>query len=585
MVLHYFIQTCKYCISFQEVENFLTGTALEDTSDTPSIEHDTASVSNHDVETQCESVILLDADTQCEKLLKRTIGIQTLAPRKKKTKKSKKISTSLKLNDNCEVGTPFIQKETEKHKPSTARALYHNDSDASPPSAQTVMKETDTTIPLYESDDDAGTGNGYEDDTSESELTSYTDSDEDYSCSELESTSDESDEEGLKNEKKFIVFESMLDQLFINCKTCGSLCEIEKSSTGSMVSVKATCCNNHTFHWRSQPQLHNKPAGNILIPAAIVFSGGSYEPMKQFSHALNLNFVNKDQFYDVQDKVIFPVIDNTYEKQQKDVIETLKDKKSPVNLCGDGRSDSPGHNAKYGTYSLMDEATGNIIDFSLVQVSEVSSSNAMENEGCQRSLNKVISQNVKIRSFATDRDTTITAEMRKKYPSIIHQYDVWHLSKWVTKKLTKKAKKKGNEPLFQWIKCVSNHLWWCSQTCGGSAESLRERWISILNHVVNKHRWKNNKYFHKCGHGRLSRRKERKTKWLEDGSSAYIALEEVVLNKKFLKDIEKLREFHHTGELEVYDSLLLKYVPKRLHFSYKGMVARTQLAVTDHTPC
>ena len=69
---------------------------------------------------------------------------------------------------------------------------------------------------------------------------------------------------------------------------------------------------------------------------------------------------------------------------------------------------------------------------------------------------------------------------------------------------------------------------------------------------------------------------------MEVGSSAYVALEEVVLNKKFLKDIEKLTEFHHTGELEVYHSLLLKYVPKRLHFSHKGMVVRTQLAVIDH---
>ena len=197
------------------------------------------------------------------------------------------------------------------------------------------------------------------------------------------------------------------------------------------------------------------------------------------------------------------------------MIETLKEKKSSVDLCGDGRSDSPGHNAKYGTYSLMDEATEHIIDFSLVQVSEVSSSNAMENEGCQRSLNKVMDQNVKIRSLATDRHTTITAEMRKMYPSIIHQYDVWHLSKWVTKKLTKKAKKKGNEPL------------------GGNPEALRERWVSILNHVVNKHKWKNSKHFRRCEHGRLSRRKERKTKWLEDGSSAYVALEEVVLNKNF----------------------------------------------------
>ena len=120
------------------------------------------------------------------------------------------------------------------------------------------------------------------------------------------------------------------------------------------------------------------------------------------------------------------------------------------------------------------------------------------------------------------------------------------------------------------------------RTCGGNAEALQERWVSILNHVVNKHKWKNSKHFRRCEHGRLCRRKERKTKWLEDGSLAYVALKEVVLNKKFLKDIEKLTEFH-TGELEVYHSLPLKYVPKCLHYSYKGMGARTQLAVIrDH---
>ena len=548
----------------------------DDAGDMQCTEQDPANyVPNFDAGTQCEPRVLLDAETQSDKILKRSIGIQTLAPRKKKTRKSQRLHTSLSPNVNCPVGTLSTPMEIKQHKPSAARALYNN----GPDSALTVMKETDTNA-KYNSEPEET--DGLADNTSDSEFTSNTDSDEDYLCSESESTTDESDEEELKNESKFVVFESMLDQLFINCKTCGSLCEIEKSVTGSMVSVKATCCKNHTFHWRSQPQLNNKPAGNILIPAAIVFSGGSYEPLKQFSNALNLKFVNKDQFYDVQDKIIFPVINNAYKKQQKDIIETLKDEKTAVNLCGDGRSDSPGHNAKYGTYSLMDEATGNIVDFSLVQVSEVTSSNAMENEGCQRSLNKVLSQDVNIRSLATDRHTTITAERRKKFPSIIHQYDVWHLSKWVTKKLSKKAKKKGNKPLFKWIKCVSNHLWWCSQTCGGNAEALRERWVSILNHVVNKHKWKNNKHFKKCEHGPMSKRKERKTKWLDVTSSAYVALEEVVLNKKFLKDIGKLTEFHHTGELEVYHSLLLKYIPKRLHFSYKGMVARTQLAVLDH---
>ena len=48
------------------------------------------------------------------------------------------------------------------------------------------------------------------------------------------------------------------------------------------------------------------------------------------------------------------------------------------------------------------------------------------------------------------------------------------------------------------------------------------------------------------------------------------------------KDIEKLTEFCHTGELEVYHSEYLKYCPKREHFSHKGMVAHAQLTALDH---
>ena len=39
------------------------------------------------------------------------------------------------------------------------------------------------------------------------------------------------------------------------------------------------------------------------------------------AQTLNLNVVNKDQFYA---KVIFPVINNAYEKHQQEVIETVK---------------------------------------------------------------------------------------------------------------------------------------------------------------------------------------------------------------------------------------------------------------------
>ena len=108
-------------------------------------------------------------------------------------------------------------------------------------------------------------------------------------------------------------------------------------------------------------------------------------------------------------------------------------------MCGDGRCDSPGHCAKYGTYTIMDESSSKIIYFSVVQVTEVTSSNAMEAEGCNWVLYNLKDEGIKVKCLTTDRHVTITSEM-KKHPEITHQYDIWHLAKWVVKKLTKKER-------------------------------------------------------------------------------------------------------------------------------------------------
>jgi len=41
-----------------------------------------------------------------------------------------------------------------------------------------------------------------------------------------------------------------------------------------------------------------------------------------------------------------------------------------IDLSGDGRCDSPVHNAKYLTYSFMDKNTNKILAFTLTQVLE-----------------------------------------------------------------------------------------------------------------------------------------------------------------------------------------------------------------------
>ena len=55
-----------------------------------------------------------------------------------------------------------------------------------------------------------------------------------------------------------------------------------------------------------------------------------------------------------------------------------------------------------------------------------------------------------------------------------------------------------------------------------------------------------------------------------------------MLNTKLLKDLAKLTDFCHSGKIEVYHSMMLKYCSKQELFSHKGMVARPQLAALDN---
>ena len=129
-----------------------------------------------------------------------------------------------------------------------------------------------------------------------------------------------------------------------------------------------------------------------------------------------------------------------------------------------------------------------------------------------------------------------------------------------------------------WIKAIINHVWWYCASSIDNEELIRENWLSMLNHVGGIHSWEDNKLFHKCEHGQLD--KERK--WLKTDSPSFLALKNVVENKKILADIKYLSKFCHTGNLEVFHSVLNKYCPKRLHFTLEGMIAKTQLAMLDY---
>ena len=91
-------------------------------------------------------------------------------------------------------------------------------------------------------------------------------------------------------------------------------------------------------------------------------------------------------------------------------------KRKPLVVCGDGRYDSPGFNAKYCTYTVMEATTSAILDFNVVQVSETGSSSTMELEGFKRCFSKLKQSNISLKVLATDRHVQIRSYLKKEHP-------------------------------------------------------------------------------------------------------------------------------------------------------------------------
>ena len=145
----------------------------------------------------------------------------------------------------------------------------------------------------------------------------------------------------------------------------------------------------------------------------------------------------------------------------------------------------------------------------------------MELEGLQRVLHFLQQQGLSIQVLVTDRHKQINKWLRERCPTIIHYYDVWHVLAILyfslvgfRKKLEAAAKQKDCEIIGSWQTSIINHLYWCvSSTPNGDNKVILAKWLSLENHVHNKHRHKDKK-FPKCAHGKL-RGQERKKKWFK----------------------------------------------------------------------
>ena len=238
----------------------------------------------------------------------------------------------------------------------------------------------------------------------------------------------------------------------------------EEYCKGSMVVIKQECSHcNYCRRWYSQPLIGNTPAGNILLSGAILFCGLSYTKVLRAFESINIAAISSRTFQEHATAYLQPTIWHCWSLHQQSLLDLVKNSGAELVLGGDGRADSPGHSAKYLSYTMMELRHNKIIDLKLIQVckgtynfdlslsylcgfdemmrgkeltmlyifqsNEVGGSTYMEKEGLIRCVRFLEGLGLSIGSLITDRHPVVQKWVRENLPNTNHFYDVWHVAK------------------------------------------------------------------------------------------------------------------------------------------------------------
>ncbi|XP_053733140.1 uncharacterized protein LOC128765918 isoform X3 [Synchiropus splendidus] len=148
------------------------------------------------------------------------------------------------------------------------------------------------------------------------------------------------------NDRKYIVFERCLRALFQTCPVCQRDCEVDQLRKGTFVAFKQLCPNcQFCRNWQSQPLTRQTPVGDIMMSAAVYFTGGSYTQVDKTMKAMNIQTLQTDEFRQHTRNYLEPAIVHKWKTQQRTLTEQLQ-KEGKVPIGGDMRADSPGLSKK-----------------------------------------------------------------------------------------------------------------------------------------------------------------------------------------------------------------------------------------------
>ena len=151
--------------------------------------------------------------------------------------------------------------------------------------------------------------------------------------------------------EKFLVNKSAILSLFAFCRRChGPDTTVQEIVQGTFLRIKQVCNDcNYTYNWDSQPFIDSIPSGNLHLTSAIICSGSLPTKSLRLLKFMNCATISQQTFFRHQSKLLQPAISRVWERERTSNLEQLKSTEGSIKVIGDGRADSPGHSAKFGT--------------------------------------------------------------------------------------------------------------------------------------------------------------------------------------------------------------------------------------------
>jgi hypothetical protein len=214
---------------------------------------------------------------------------------------------------------------------------------------------------------------------------------------DYEPTESQSSQESVRSESMgdadasmknlFFISGERLAHLFRVCHVQGCGCvvvDLQTITTGFALTVRTECLKGHTYEWSSSEKCGNFFTINLALPTAVFVTGNSCTTFIELANTLNLAYLSHREMSNIQTAYTVPAVNNMWKTHQESLLAVVS--KQPLVLAGDARCDSPGHNASFGTYTLLDTESHLVLAQETVHVGEVKNSYWMEPEGLKRAI-------------------------------------------------------------------------------------------------------------------------------------------------------------------------------------------------------